>query len=163
MKAGLQPSEKSLNNTETAFSPPISRPLTYIRCELIYGIHVYVHQPPFPTSLSSQVPLCFSSHVYIGDSYLPCGHPPALRPDTHHYPTVDEPLAPSKTSNIIHHPYSYPGVVCLCVHAPVCIDMCVAFIDVHVAISLNISPMARDTPLWWYLSISLSISTLIHP
>uniref|UniRef100_A0A8C7REV8 HECT-type E3 ubiquitin transferase n=1 Tax=Oncorhynchus mykiss TaxID=8022 RepID=A0A8C7REV8_ONCMY len=36
-------------------------------------------------------------------SYLPCGHPPALRPDTHHYPTVDEPLPPNWEARIDSH------------------------------------------------------------
>ncbi|KAL1006335.1 hypothetical protein UPYG_G00071000 [Umbra pygmaea] len=39
-----------------------------------------------------------------GDNSLPCSHPspvsqvPGLRPDPHHYPTVDEPLPPSATA-----------------------------------------------------------------
>ncbi|CAB1349656.1 unnamed protein product, partial [Coregonus sp. 'balchen'] len=44
-----------------------------------------------------------------GDSSLPCSHPPsvsqgpALRPDPHHYPTVDEPLPPNWEARIDSH------------------------------------------------------------
>nr|XP_046210839.1 E3 ubiquitin-protein ligase HECW1 [Oncorhynchus gorbuscha] len=44
-----------------------------------------------------------SDRTVGGDSYLPCGHPPALRPDTHHYPTVDEPLPPNWEARIDSH------------------------------------------------------------
>uniref|UniRef100_A0A8C8IXI5 HECT-type E3 ubiquitin transferase n=1 Tax=Oncorhynchus tshawytscha TaxID=74940 RepID=A0A8C8IXI5_ONCTS len=48
-------------------------------------------------------PVAGPSDRTVGDSYLPCGHPPALRPDTHHYPTVDEPLPPNWEARIDSH------------------------------------------------------------
>uniref|UniRef100_A0A8C7GHS8 HECT-type E3 ubiquitin transferase n=1 Tax=Oncorhynchus kisutch TaxID=8019 RepID=A0A8C7GHS8_ONCKI len=44
-----------------------------------------------------------SDRTVGGEIYLPCGHPPALRPDTHHYPTVDEPLPPNWEARIDSH------------------------------------------------------------
>uniref|UniRef100_A0A8C7GJ72 HECT-type E3 ubiquitin transferase n=1 Tax=Oncorhynchus kisutch TaxID=8019 RepID=A0A8C7GJ72_ONCKI len=52
---------------------------------------------------SGESPVAGPSDRTVGDSYLPCGHPPALRPDTHHYPTVDEPLPPNWEARIDSH------------------------------------------------------------
>uniref|UniRef100_A0A672L8V4 E3 ubiquitin-protein ligase HECW1-like n=1 Tax=Sinocyclocheilus grahami TaxID=75366 RepID=A0A672L8V4_SINGR len=48
------------------------------------------------------------SPASIGECPLPCNHPavsqlPALRPDPHHYPTIDEPLPPNWEARIDSH------------------------------------------------------------
>lgn len=47
----------------------------------------------------------------LGDCPLPSNHPavsqlPALRPDPHHYPTIDEPLPPSEFPRLTTHKHT---------------------------------------------------------
>ncbi|XP_035271957.1 E3 ubiquitin-protein ligase HECW1 isoform X2 [Anguilla anguilla] len=61
-----------------------------------------------PPSNSEESPVAGPSSRATGECPLPCSHPPvnqlpALRPDPHHYPTIDEPLPPNWEARIDSH------------------------------------------------------------
>ncbi|MBN3307378.1 HECW1 ligase, partial [Amia calva] len=64
------------------------------------------------TDLHFSFLFCLPTHsffpIFVGECPLPCSHPPvsqlpALRPDPHHYPTIDEPLPPNWEARIDSH------------------------------------------------------------
>lgn len=75
--------------------------------EILSNAFLYDVTPFMDTQIINQK--CLNMFVMcLGDCPLPCSHPavsqlPALRPDPHHYPTIDEPLPPSEFARLTAH------------------------------------------------------------
>lgn len=84
--------------------------------------------------------------LFVGSCHLQCSHHaftqiPALRSDPHHYPSVDEPLPPSKLSWVTPFPrfchYLLPSFAWECVYLSVRSVCDMRFTLSHQAIFLN--------------------------